>query len=77
VSTPGTVTATHSFSAPGVYMVLLDVNDSCGGVGTSNTVDGLTAMVVVYDPNGINVLSNSAAASNDQKKRKHLSHTKY
>ncbi len=24
----------------------------CGGTGTANTIDGLTAMVVIYDPNG-------------------------
>jgi len=48
----GDVTATRSFTSAGVYLVKLSVNDSCGGIGISNTVDGLTAMVVVYDPNG-------------------------
>jgi len=49
---PGTVSATHTFANAGIYLVSLVVNDSCGGVGSSNTIDGLTAMVVVYDPNG-------------------------
>lgn len=35
-----------------MYLVTLTVNDGCGGAGTINTVDGLTAMVVVYDPDG-------------------------
>ncbi|MGE0887026.1 MAG: PKD domain-containing protein [Blastocatellales bacterium] len=46
------VTATHIFTTAGVYLVKLSVNDCCGGTGEANTVDGLTAMVVVYDPNG-------------------------
>lgn len=28
------------------------INNNCGGTGSANTVDGLTAMVVVYDPDG-------------------------
>lgn len=56
---PGTVTeATNSisdtfmFEAPGVYQVTLSVTDNCGGVGTVNTIDELTAMIVIYDPDG-------------------------
>jgi HYR domain/PKD domain len=48
----GAVTATYTFTSAGVYLVTLTVNDGCGGSGTANTVDGLTAMVVVYDTDG-------------------------
>jgi|GEM_PF-905663 len=48
----GAVSATYTFTTAGVYQVTLTVNDSCGGAGTANTVDGLTALVVIYDPNG-------------------------
>ncbi|HEX8708249.1 MAG TPA: immunoglobulin-like domain-containing protein, partial [Pyrinomonadaceae bacterium] len=51
-STPGTASATRSFTAPGVYFVKLTVTDSCGGTGTATQVGGLDAMVVIYDPNG-------------------------
>jgi hypothetical protein len=50
--TIGITTVTQSFTSAGVYLVTLSINDSCGGIGTANTVNGLTAMVVVYDPNG-------------------------
>jgi len=46
------VSATYAFTTAGVYQVTLTVNDGCGGTGTASTVDGLTALVVVYDPNG-------------------------
>lgn len=49
-STPGTVSATHLFTTAGVYMVSLTLNDSCGGIGSSQTIEGLPAMVVIYDP---------------------------
>jgi len=45
----GSVSLTYSFSAAGVYFVKLTVNDSCGGSGFSTTVDGLDAMVVIFD----------------------------
>jgi len=45
----GAVSLTYSFSAAGVYFVKLTVNDSCGGSGFSTTVDGLDAMVVIFD----------------------------
>ncbi|HZS09140.1 MAG TPA: 6-bladed beta-propeller [Blastocatellia bacterium] len=48
----GTVTATHTFAAAGVYLVKLTVTDQLGASGTADTVGGLTAMVVIYDPNG-------------------------
>src|SRR4029079_9966473 len=32
--------------------VSLSINDSCRGAGMANTVNGLAAMIVVYDPNG-------------------------
>ncbi|MFN0111224.1 MAG: HYR domain-containing protein, partial [Blastocatellia bacterium] len=47
-----TVTASYSFATPGVYLVSLTVNDNCGGSGSANTIGGLDAFVVVYDPNG-------------------------
>jgi len=47
-----TVSATYTFTAAGVYLVTLTVNDGCGGIGNASTVDGLRAMVVIYDPNG-------------------------
>ncbi|HEU0252191.1 MAG TPA: HYR domain-containing protein, partial [Pyrinomonadaceae bacterium] len=46
----GTVIATHSFTTAGVYAVKLIVNDGCGGSGEANTVGGLDALVVIYDP---------------------------
>ncbi len=46
------VTTAYTFTAAGVYLVTLAVTDNCNETGTANTVDGLTAMVVVYDPNG-------------------------
>jgi HYR domain/PKD domain len=46
----GTVTATHKFTAAGVYAVKLIVSDGCGGSGEATTVSGVDALVVVYDP---------------------------
>ncbi len=48
----GAVSAAHTFTTPGVYMVGLAVTDSCGGTGTASTVGGLDALVVIYDPDG-------------------------
>jgi len=48
----GTVEATYAFSAAGIYLVTLTVLDDDGGAGTANTVEDLTAFVVIYDPNG-------------------------
>jgi uncharacterized repeat protein (TIGR01451 family) len=50
--TTGTVTATRIFTTAGVYQVTLMVTDECGGTGEANTIDTLTALVVIYDPNG-------------------------
>jgi PKD repeat protein len=50
--TSGTVTASHTFTAAGVYFVTLTVTDDQGESGTATTVDGLDAIVVVYDPDG-------------------------
>ena len=47
----GAVTASYIFTSPGVYAVTLTVSDGCGGSATATTVGGLTAMVVIYDPN--------------------------
>jgi hypothetical protein len=48
----GGVTASQVFATPGVYLVTLEVTDQCGSTGIADTVDGLMAMVVVYDPDG-------------------------
>jgi triacylglycerol esterase/lipase EstA (alpha/beta hydrolase family) len=48
----GTVTATHTFSSAGIYPITLTVNNGCGGTGSATTVDGLAAMVVVYEADG-------------------------
>ena len=45
----GTASLVTSFAAAGVYSVALTVKDDDGGVGSSSTVDGLPAFVVVYD----------------------------
>jgi len=42
----GAITATFTFNDAGVYLVKLTVTDGCGGTGTADTVDGLTAMVL-------------------------------
>lgn len=46
----GTVNATHTFNAAGVYLVKLIVSDGCGGSGETATVGELDALVVIYDP---------------------------
>jgi hypothetical protein len=50
--TTGAVSASYTFTTPGVYQVKLTVDDGCGGTGTANTVGELAALVVIYDPNG-------------------------
>jgi uncharacterized repeat protein (TIGR01451 family) len=50
--TTGAVTATRTFTAAGVYQVTLTVTDDCGGTGVADSLDGLTALVVIYDPDG-------------------------
>ena len=47
-----TVTASYTFTVPGIYAVSLAVTDNCGGSGSANTIGGISALVVVYDPNG-------------------------
>ncbi len=48
----GTVTTTRTFNDPGVYLVKLTVTDICGNSTTATTIGGMTAMIVVYDPEG-------------------------
>jgi hypothetical protein len=45
----GTVSANYTFTVAGVYQISLAVTDD-GGQGTANTIDGLDAMVVIYNP---------------------------
>lgn len=51
-ATPGPFTTTHTFTQPGVYKVTLIVLDNELLSGIANTVNGVEAIVVVYDPNG-------------------------
>jgi YVTN family beta-propeller protein len=51
-SMPGSANTTFTFTKIGVYLSRLVVDDGCGGTGIAETVDGLTAVIVVYDPNG-------------------------
>jgi len=46
----GSVTAAHTFTTAGVYMVKLTVTDNCGNAGTATQVGGVDAMVVIFDP---------------------------
>jgi hypothetical protein len=46
----GVVSATRSFTTPGVYKVMLTVTNNCGGQGQATTIGERTARVVVYDP---------------------------
>ncbi|MGR6316522.1 PKD domain-containing protein [Micromonospora soli] len=48
----GTVEATRTFTAPGVYPLQLTVTDDDGGSGSAVTVGDADAYVVVYDPDG-------------------------
>jgi hypothetical protein len=49
-ATPGSASATYTFTAAGVYTVKLTLNDSCGGSGTADQIGGMDLLVVVYDP---------------------------
>jgi len=44
------VAATVTFTGAGVYSVQLTVANACGKSSTTDTVDGLPALVVIYDP---------------------------
>jgi uncharacterized repeat protein (TIGR01451 family) len=46
-----TVAGSYTFTAAGVHLVTLTVADSCGGTGMADSIDGLTALIVIYDPN--------------------------
>ncbi|MGH9839712.1 MAG: FG-GAP-like repeat-containing protein, partial [Blastocatellia bacterium] len=48
----GTVSASYTFTQAGVYQVTLTVSNSCGQQGSAATIGELSAMVVVYDPDG-------------------------
>lgn len=51
-STPGSANTSFTFTTAGVYSVKLTVNDGCGGVTTADTVNGVPALVVIFDSNG-------------------------
>jgi uncharacterized delta-60 repeat protein len=51
-SEPGSVHTIVAFTDPGVYKVSLRVTDNHLLSDTATTVDGLEALVVIYDPNG-------------------------
>jgi uncharacterized delta-60 repeat protein len=51
-ATPGPVTTTHTFTEPGVYTIALHVLDKEFLSGIATTIDGVQALVVIYDPNG-------------------------
>jgi hypothetical protein len=63
----GQISSTAAFSSPGVYLVKLTVIDACSNSSTTSTVNGLPAMLVIYDPNAGFVTGggwfNSAAGS--------------
>jgi hypothetical protein len=48
----GSLTASVSFTAPGVYTIVARVTDDDGAVGTRSSASDVTAFVVVYDPSG-------------------------
>ena len=49
-STPGEADTTYTFNEAGVYKVTLTVTDNGNFSGTADTVNGLEAIVVIYDP---------------------------
>lgn len=51
-ATFGFVSTTQTFTEPGIYKVSLKVTDDNLLSSTATTVDGLDALVVIYDPNG-------------------------
>ncbi len=48
----GTVASSKAFSAPGVYSVVLTVNDNLGGISIVDSNGGLKEIVIAYDANG-------------------------
>jgi uncharacterized repeat protein (TIGR01451 family) len=52
ISTPGSANLSHTFSAPGVYLIKLTVVDDCGNFTVSSTIAGQPAMIVIFDPDG-------------------------
>ena len=51
-STPGSADLNYTFTATGVYLVSLKIVDDCGNITITNTVNGLPALVVIFDPDG-------------------------
>lgn len=49
---PGSASATRAFTLPGVYRVKLTLANSCGSSITTDQIDGLDMLVVIYDPDG-------------------------
>lgn len=48
----GSLSATATFTQPGVYTIVANVTDDDGGTGSLSSAGSVTAFVVVYDPNG-------------------------
>jgi hypothetical protein len=49
-ATPGSATATYTFTAAGVYTVKLTITDSCQASCTADQINNMEVLVVVYDP---------------------------
>jgi len=49
---PGSVRGTYTFTSTGVYAVKMNVKDASGATGTADAVDGVNALVAIYDPDG-------------------------
>jgi hypothetical protein len=62
--TPGSANTSFTFTTAGVYQVSLTVNDGCGGTGTADTIGGVSAVVVIYDPNGAFVIGGGSYVAN-------------
>jgi hypothetical protein len=46
----GSAVASYTFASAGVFKVRLTINDTCGGSGSAEQINGLELLVVVYDP---------------------------
>jgi len=60
---PGLIRGTYAFAAPGVYGVKMSVKDSSGTTSATDAMDGVNALVVIYDRNGGSVTGGGWIAS--------------